>query len=263
MLKRTIYPLLLAIAAAWLATPADAFQQRLYRRAEVSTGDANCLLLCHFDGTDGATTTTDSSLSAHAITLAGDAQLDTAEKQYGTASLLLDGTGDYADTPNTDDFRFGTGDFTIEGWFRFNNTTGNHVLVSSGDFINGGTQGWAFVSYGSTPGANQFIFAAAYDDGSWTIWAETTWARNANTWYHLAVSRQNGTIRFWVDGTQVGTDISASASTEAKGTVSAQFRIGASCYSTDYMHNGSIDELRISNTARYTSAFTPAGPFTP
>jgi hypothetical protein len=50
------------------------------------------------------------------ITANGDAQLDTSIKQFGSASLLLDGTGDFASLSSQTDFGFGTVDFTIEGW---------------------------------------------------------------------------------------------------------------------------------------------------
>jgi hypothetical protein len=51
------------------------------------------LLDLRFDGADAATTTTDSSVYAWPVTLTGGAELDTAQKHSGTASLLLNGTG--------------------------------------------------------------------------------------------------------------------------------------------------------------------------
>jgi hypothetical protein len=46
----------------------------------------------------------------------GNAKLSTAQKKFGTASLLLDGVGDYASVASQPDFEFGTGDFCIEAW---------------------------------------------------------------------------------------------------------------------------------------------------
>jgi len=70
----------------------------LYEGTPSAGGSAHALisLLLHFDGTDGATTTTDDGPDERTITLAGDAELDTAQKKFGTASLLLDGNGDLA-----------------------------------------------------------------------------------------------------------------------------------------------------------------------
>ena len=78
---------------------------------------ANVVLLLHMDGTDGSTTFTDSSSYARAMTAAGNAQIDTAEFKFGTASGLFDGTGDSVQTPNGADFQF-LGDFTVEAWVR-------------------------------------------------------------------------------------------------------------------------------------------------
>ncbi len=59
-------------------------------------------LLLHLNGANGATSTVDSSEHGHAITFVGTAQLDTAEKKFGTSSLLVDGDSDclkIADSP--------------------------------------------------------------------------------------------------------------------------------------------------------------------
>jgi hypothetical protein len=248
--------LLFAIAAAWLATPADAFQQRLYRRAE--SGDANCLLLCHFDGTDGATTTTDSSSSGHAITLAGDAQLDTAEKQYGTASLLLDGTGDYASIPYSADFAFGAGDYTVEFWIRCASVSGDAYPLTVNDGA-GGNAGWGSACFNLYDGR----IGVGVHDGSMN-WIESgPGFLSTGIWYHLAVCRSGTSVRFFVDGSQVGStyNIGTNSVTNSSHGVGIGAR-GAYGPVSAYF-NGQIDEVRISNVARYTADFTPAGPFDP
>ena len=73
--------------------------------------------LLHFDGADASTTFTDES--GKTFTARGNAQLDTAQQKFGTASGLFDGTGDYIDTPDHADWFLGTGDFTIDFWVRF------------------------------------------------------------------------------------------------------------------------------------------------
>jgi len=85
---------------------------------------ANTKLLLHLNGTDGATTTTDSSLSAHSFTFTGDAQLDTAVVKFGSAALLLDGTGDYISTGDSTDWDIlNTTNFTIDFWAKHANST--------------------------------------------------------------------------------------------------------------------------------------------
>ena len=72
------------------------------------------LLRVPFDGVDGATAAVDTSPYARVLTFAANAQLDTAFKYRGTASLLLDGTGDFVSAPNAPEFNIAADeDFTF------------------------------------------------------------------------------------------------------------------------------------------------------
>src|SRR3990167_9944086 len=82
------------------------------------SGTGATKFLLHCDGTDAATTFTDSSVSAHTVTAVGNAQIDTAEKKFGTASGLFDGAGDYLSIPDHADFDLSGGIWTVDGWFR-------------------------------------------------------------------------------------------------------------------------------------------------
>ena len=87
--------------------------------AEYSS-DAYTVLLLHCNGVDESTTFTDSSGggvgSPHTVTAVGNAQIDTAQKKFDTGSALFDGTGDYLSLEDSDDWDFGTGDFTVDCW---------------------------------------------------------------------------------------------------------------------------------------------------
>jgi hypothetical protein len=77
------------------------------------------------------------------------------------------------------------------------------------------------------------------------------------TWYHLAFVRNGTSVKLYVNGVE-----------EASNTLSANFNIdvgdttdswvGGTAFGTDSYYNGYIDELRVSNTARYTANFTPS-----
>ena len=75
-------------------------------------------------------------------------------------------------------------------------------------------------------------------------------APSTNTWYHVAFVRTSGVIKFFVDGTQIGSNISYTGNYSDR-----YFTIGG-WYSTSYLLNGYIDEFRITHKARYTSNFT-------
>ena len=98
------------------------------KRDSGAGGGAQTVLLLHCDGTDGATTFTDSSDTSHTVTANGNAQIDTDQSKFGGASGLFDGTGDYLSIPDSADWDFGTGDWTIDFLIRFNAITGRHGI---------------------------------------------------------------------------------------------------------------------------------------
>lgn len=90
--------------------------------------DSYDVLLIHFNGTDAATSYT--AESGQTVTFAGTAQLDTDQKEFGASSLLLDGNSDYVTVPDATTWDFGTGNFTIDFWVRFNSKTGAQYFIS-------------------------------------------------------------------------------------------------------------------------------------
>lgn len=76
---------------------------------------ANVVSLLHFDGADGSTDFTD--VTGRVWTPTNSPTISTSNSLFGGASLALD-DGDRLSTSGSVDFQFGTGDFTIEGWFR-------------------------------------------------------------------------------------------------------------------------------------------------
>ena len=204
--------------------------------------DENTLLLLHMDGTDGSTVFTDDNgvgRSRVGVTAIGNAQIDTALSKFGGSSALFDGTGDYLQSPLASTINFGTGDFTVECWIRFASLTNGEV------FISGSGTGSVFIQHIS----NAFRIGragVAFDSTTSTV---TT---NTNTWYHFAVSRSSGNMKIFVDG------VAYFDSTNTNNySFSTNIWIGGTS-TTSQQLNGYLDEVRISDTARYTSGFTPS-----
>ena len=79
---------------------------------------------------------------------------------------------------------------------------------------------------------------------------------SVDTWYHVAFVRDGDTARFFLDGVAKGTgsltvDVPAMAGSMFIGSSNDWGGVGANM-------RGYMDEVRISNNARYTSAFTPS-----
>lgn len=80
------------------------------------------VLVVNFNGADGDkadyTAETGQTVSM-GTTLANDAQLNTTQKKFGSASLVLTHS-DYVTIPDSDNFYFADKPFTIDFWVRFN-----------------------------------------------------------------------------------------------------------------------------------------------
>ncbi|MFK0688023.1 LamG-like jellyroll fold domain-containing protein [Mesorhizobium sp. IMUNJ 23033] len=208
---------------------------------------SNVVLLCGFDGTDGSTTMTDESLSGHSLSVFGNAQLDTGvAPPFGTSSLLLDGTGDYLTVADSEDFNFGTGDFTIELFARTAATSNsNYMLVHAGSSGN--------ISY--TWRCN----ASNQQDNVWSSNGSSTFnlvgasgGVPLTTWKHLCFERSGSKLRLYTGGVMETSSTTIGAN--ALFNSSAVLAIGMRSTSTTNGFNGHLKELRITKgVARYNS----------
>ncbi len=226
---------------------------------DIIAQDANTVLLLHMDGTDGSTTFTDESGSAHAVTANGSAQISTAESKLGSASAYFDGTGDYLSIPDSVDWNFGSGDFTIDTWVRYNATGPWQCLASQYGGV--GEASWRLIQTESASWSNRIAFMYSVNGTSWdhsNLAISSGFVPSNDTWYHVAVVRNGADLRLFVDGVQQGVTYNIGTKVIFNSTYSLQV---ASSNSQSTL-NGYLDELRISKgIARWTSNFTP--PTTP
>jgi hypothetical protein len=215
--------------------------------ANNTSGDAYTKLLLHGEGNNNSTGFRDDSLFRKTLTANGDAKISTTQTKLGSSSMYFDGTGDYLSVPNSTDFNFGTGDFTIDTWVRFSSVVSNGVFINNQEPL-AGVNGWVF----RLNGINGLMFQ--YGTGSIQTISVTGFSPSVNTWYQVAVAKTGSTLRFFVDGTQVGADQTLSGAIADSTQV---LKVGANAGSS-YDFNGYLDELRISKgIARWTSNFTP------
>jgi hypothetical protein len=212
----------------------------------------NVVLLLHMNGSNGSTTFTDSSPNNRAVTAYGDAQISTTQSKFGGSSLYLDGDGDYLEIADSDDFDFGTGDWTIEFWaYALDNTNPYPTYIGT----EGGWYTGSFaIRWDNTGGSSKFGIFFNPDDP--LFFSTNTFVNN--TWYHVAVVRRNNTISMYIDGVEEGSSaIDPSRTIDL--ALGGSLRIGWSTWDgADGFINDYIDELRIvKGTAIYTTAFTP------
>jgi hypothetical protein len=213
----------------------------------ISGIDSYTKLMLHMDGEDSSTTFTDSSLSAKTVTRYGDAQIDTAQYKFGRASGLFDGNGDYLTVPDSDDWYFGTGDFTVDFWTRFNSVAACafywHYASGTGD-----GKGRVNIDYN----LGNFRFNSVNSSGTWIADYEYTWTPIALQWYHVVIVRSGSDLNLYIDGIKVTwTIINVALGSTMLPNIAADLQIGVN-------FNGWLDEFRVSKgIARWTSNFTP------
>lgn len=209
---------------------------------------ANVVALLHLDGSNGSTTFTDRK--GHTFTGGGSAALSTAEKKFGSASLLLNGTTQYIQSATSTDWEMGSGDFTFEAWVR------PAVAVTTRMEI---FERWASFGIGMQIMDTGFLraFATNTTSGNVLVGPGATTVTH-NTWHHVAFVRSGTTLRLFLDGVSQGTAAFSGAIDAISETLSIGFDNAGSRY-----FNGNIDEVRITKgVARYTANFTPpSSPF--
>jgi hypothetical protein len=214
-----------------------------------SPGDpdwANVIALLPMTGDNNATTFID--LTGRGWSAQGNAKISTAQSKFGGGAGVFDGSGDYVDTPDSNDWDFGAGMFTIEAFVRFNTAATNSTVLSQWG-TTAGTAAWAF--YLDT-GILYFRF---YDTGAVLRDTSVAWAPAANTWYHLCAERNaSGVVRVYVNGVVVATQTRG----QTMRTSTALPRFGAVQGFSTFDLNGYAGWLRVTKgVARYNGAFTP------
>ena len=218
----------------------------------MAVDDSYTKALLHFNGSDTSTTFTDES--GKTWTGAVTAQLDTDQKKFGTASLLLDGDSDYISTPDHADFDVGSGDFTIDFWVRFNGIPGQSETITFFSQRTATSENFSMALFFNS--TLKWYFRYSTDGSSYTnIEGLTTHTPSLNTWYHVACVRNGSNFDIYIDGQKQTTKT-------ISGTIynsSAVFMIGAATPGAPVaFFNGWIDEFRFSKgIARWTANFTP------
>lgn len=217
---------------------------------KLTTGtDTSTKLLLHCNGTNGSTTFTDET--GKTVTANGGAKISTAQKVFGTASGLFDGSDDSLTVPDSEDWNFGSGDFTVDFRARFLS------LPSSGNYM--GLVGQHYNS--DIPWSNLYIYNNSgtyqlrYDTGD-GIAIYNDIDLSVNTWYHIALVRGGNSWYMFKDGTQIG---ATATNSKAVPNVAAPLTIGRCTIYGNYRYfHGYLDEIRITKgIARWTADFTP------
>ena len=151
-------------------------------------------------------TIADASSSGHTLTANGDAAANLGSP---ASAFEFDGSGDYLTISDTSDFTFGTGDLTVEAWFRPDSSavvhaSTYHTILSCGFpvqlyWINNQFQFFASTSNS----ANYFVNGGSFNSGSNSAVRDV--------WHHIVVTRTSNDFKMYLNGTLVDSASSASS----------------------------------------------------
>lgn len=209
--------------------------------------DSFVVLMLHGNGTNGSVLFPDSSLTPHtSYTVHGGTQVDTAQFEFGAASINFNGTNAYISYDDSPDWDMGSSDFTIDCWVRFTNVGSNNAIVSRT------TDGNSYTYFVFESGTS--LRFRDYNSGNNVDFTRTV-SVTTGVWYHVAMVRSGSNWRMFLDGVQQGATYSnGNAMLDRAETLD----VGALTVNGSYLMHGWIDELRVSKgVARWTSDFTP------
>ena len=214
--------------------------------------DANTIFLLNNNESNGSTTFTDTE--GNTVSAVGDVQHSTAQAKFGSSSIIFDGSGDNLSVGGNGTFLSDlttSSNRTYEGWIWFDSYVYTYLYSASsnqqylGVAINAAATGSYIVFNGNSPSP----YTAAQGDipgGAWPL----------NQWVHVFVQRNaDGSMLVGFDGKILyeGPEL---ANNTTSGTV-GPMKIGSQHYysgTNRYFHDGYMDELRMSDTPRYTSS---------
>lgn len=220
---------------------------------------SNVVLLLPLTGSNGSTAITDSSKNTKAITLLDNAQIATdVADPFGlsTGTGKFDGSADGIIFPNSNDFNFGAGDFTIEFFIYREGTNTNYTRIYNpdGDYYAG-----VIIAIDAN---NNLVTFGTSADGDYNLWSATSPVFiPLNTWLHCALVRHGNRVTMYVNGmaysiATLPTNQSLYQSPQSNLCIGGQ-------HGTNRSLNGRLSNFRVTKgVARYTGVFTPpAEPF--
>jgi Concanavalin A-like lectin/glucanases superfamily len=188
----------------------------------------------------------------------GNAQISTAQSKFGGSSIYVDGTGDYLMAKSQPFLNPGSSNFTIEAWVNFSAAVSStlYVIVAK---TTSGTNNSSFTFVRSTANKLAFAFWSDGTGGNYVIIATTAnFPSSTGVWNHVAVTRSGSTFYLFIDG------VSQTITTSLNGTATLSspifasetpITVGASADPNNFL-NGYVQDVRITNYARYTGNFT-------
>jgi hypothetical protein len=209
------------------------------------------------DGFDGAAAPTSGNRSGAGNITLGEQSSTTNDKAYemrvtGSNALTLDGTDDYVDTTDNNSLETAAV-HTVEAWIFVSSAAANMAIVDK--YRSGTTEdGWQLL----VVSGGKVQFTLKNDAASGVAISSNSFVNNSR-WHHVAAVWNTITLTasLFIDGQLEVTGTPASGAYSGN---TRSVRLGVLNNDVNPFL-GTIDEVRISSSARYVSTFTPSRRF--
>lgn len=198
-----------------------------------NTWDSNYIGVWHFDDDASNTTVEDSTSNSNDGT--SNNNTDTMSTA-GNIYKAFDANGDYVDNGSGSPWNFGTGDFTISGWFKTSSIPSEKALVAKRAWISGTEDGYAIAFTSAT---NLRIHYNTDQDYTISNIAD-------GQWHHVSVrfDYTNAESTVILDGVDQGTK----SHTQDSQSNGSPFKIGSN--EANLHWTGDMDAFKVSDTLR-------------
>lgn len=208
----------------------------MFNFGTLSTRVSNTRALVHWNGPNGSKEIVDYGNTGYVVTQNGSTFTSIIQSKVGTNSCFFDGSTGYLSIPHSDDWAFGSGNFTINFWFYPASIGSTYALISQS---------------GATASNCSFrIFFDAQARVYGYIFAPTTISFGGSDpvsigWHHVALVRNGNTVTLYVDG--IACAGAANVTGLSLNDSTSEMLIGRNdpASGTTYFFNGYMDEVRI------------------
>lgn len=184
-------------------------------------------------------------------------------RRFGVGILQLTTTSASVIGPATTSTDLGSGDFTLEGQFRFSVLpTGSNKATLFGKWDEpANRRSYQLFLGGPSLDTGLLVFRTSTDGANGTVVDKVKWDWNpeVGVWYHIAMCRDGGDLKLFIDGVLQGiavTDGDTYFAGAARPAIGAQTNGAAAVANTTL--TGWQDEYRFTKgLSRYTANFTP------
>ena len=182
-----------------------------------------------------------------------DSSFGTPNIKIGSDAAYFDGQS-YLSVPDSDDWNFGSGDFTIDFWYNFSTISSPSNIHMFYEQITNSTNYFQFYKGGVSPYIQFDLTVSNVQIAGYYFY----WTPTPCTWYHFTLVRNSTSIKIFINGVSQTLTVSTAIGTSSVPNFSGEVRIGSGNISSSQNIIGYLDELRISKgIARWTSNFTP------